>query len=388
MVAGERRSGQTIGTARAGQRRQAWIHRPLCLAASACLGWLAGCALASNPQPPTLWLPAPVKDLTAVRAGDEVHLHFTMPRQSTDKLTLKGPQRAHFCWIPVQSTGTNSAAVPCKAAGDGSFAPQKPVDFSLPLPGDLTSGAPHAVEFVVELQNHAGKTAGPSNPALAATGAAPPAVTGFGADTHAEGVVLHWDPSQPEAGLVLRIHRDLVKMPGASQPNQDQGAAPPPQQTLEVDLDHNDSGQSLDHDASLNHTWRYTAERVLQVKADQHELEIAGTPSAAVTIDAKDVFPPSVPRGPAAVADAQAHAIDLSWLPDSEADLAGYFVYRRDVTTGGIAERISGPKPVVPPSFTDTTAVAGQRYAYSVSAVDRDGNESARSGEVEEQFPE
>jgi hypothetical protein len=32
--------------------------------------------------------------------------------------------------------------------------------------------------------------------------------------------------------------------------------------------------------------------------------------------------------------------------------------------------------------------VRGQRYAYSVSAVDHDGNESARSPEVEEQLPQ
>jgi hypothetical protein len=32
--------------------------------------------------------------------------------------------------------------------------------------------------------------------------------------------------------------------------------------------------------------------------------------------------------------------------------------------------------------------VAGHRYAYAVSAVDQDGNESAWSGEVEEEIPQ
>ncbi|MGB6610620.1 MAG: hypothetical protein WBE63_12845, partial [Acidobacteriaceae bacterium] len=56
-------------------------------------GWLvllAGCGLASNPQPPTLWLPEPVKDLAATRVGDAVHLHWTMPKETTDKVALKG----------------------------------------------------------------------------------------------------------------------------------------------------------------------------------------------------------------------------------------------------------------------------------------------------------
>jgi hypothetical protein len=352
------------------------------------LACLAGCALAGNPQPPTLWLPAPVKDVTAVRAGSEVRLHWTMPRQTTDKVTLKGPQRAHICWNWVQKASTKGSAVPCQAAGDGRFPPGKAADISVPLPTQLTSGGPRAVAFFVELQNPDGKTAGPSNPALVATGAAPPPVTGLGAEARAEGVVLHWDKAAPEPGLVLRLHRDLVKAPAAARPDKSLNAAPPEQQVLEVDLATQDAGQALDRDASLDHTWRYTAERVLRVEADRHALEIAGSASPAVTIDAKDVFPPQVPRGLAAVADEQAHAIDLSWLPDAEADLAGYIVDRRDVTAGGAAQRISGPKPVVAPSFSDTAVVPGHRYAYSVSAVDRDGNRSAPSEEVEEELPQ
>lgn len=354
--------------------------------ASALLGLLAGCALAGNPQPPTLWLPVPVRDLTAVRAGNDVHLHWTMPRQTTDKVTLKGPQRAHFCWTWLPAAGTKTSATSCKAAGDGKFPPEKPADISLPLPADLTSGSPRAVAFVVELQNPSGKTAGPSNPALVATGAPPPAVTGLTAEAQAEGIVLHWDKTASQPGLVLRLHRDWVKKAGAPAAGESMGAAPPEQQTLEVSLDPDDPGKTLDRNATLDHTWRYTAERVLTVKAGQPALEIAGTASSPVSIDAKDVFPPAVPRGLAAVADAQAHAIDLSWFADSETDLAGYIIYRRDETAGGAAERISGPKPVVPSSFTDTTAAPGHRYAYAVSAIDHDGNESARSEEVEEEI--
>jgi hypothetical protein len=389
MIAGERRGRQRARTAREMQRSRAWSHRLLALvASSACLGGLAGCALAGNPQPPTLGLPAPVKDLTAARAGNEVHLQWTMPRDTTDKVILQGPQRAHFCWSWQPSARTKNAAAPCTAVGDGTFAPKMPAEVSLALPAELIAGAPRAVAFFVELQNHAGKTSGPSNPVLVATGAAPPAVSGLSAEAQAEGVVLHWDKAAPEPGLVLRIHRDLVKPAAATKPKEALGAPPPEQQTLEVNLDPEDPGEALDRGATLDQTWRYTAERVLRVETDQHPLEIAGTASAAVTIDAKDVFPPKVPHGLAAVADARAHAIDLSWLPDAEADLAGYVVYRRDVTAGETAARISGPKPVVASSFSDTAVVPGHQYAYSVSAVDRDGNESARSEEVEEELAE
>lgn len=360
--------------------------------AAAALGGLvllAGCGLESNPQPPTLWLPAPVKDLTARRVGNEVHLHWNMPRATTDRVPLKGPQKAHFCWEGESSgaaAGFHSNA--CTAAGDRQFAPGKPADFTAALPPELIAGAPGAVAWFVELQNPAGKTAGPSNPAFVAAGPAPSAVTGFHLSTQPEGVVLHWIPAAPEAGLVLRIHRSLVKPAGGKAAPQRNGAAPPAQQTLEVDLSGQDRGEALDRDAALDHVWTYWVERVRRVDADRQTLEIGGLPSSTETIDARDAFPPAVPAGLATVADAQEHAIDVSWIPDTEADLAGYVVYRRDRTAASGPVRVSGAKPIVPPSFTDANVIPGHRYAYSVSAVDQDGNESARSGEVEEELPQ
>jgi hypothetical protein len=105
-------------------------------------------------------------------------------------------------------------------------------------------------------------------------------------------------------------------------------------------------------------------------------------------------------------------AIDLSWSPNTEPDIAGYSVYRRDLTAGETtATRLNGrgefaPSvdvdvlPETPTSlmqrkthvnasvFHDANVTPGHRYAYSVSAVDRTGNESARSPEVEETAPQ
>jgi hypothetical protein len=378
---------------------------PWVAAASGLAVVLAGCGLAANPQPPTLWLPAPVKDLTAARAGDEVRLHWTMPRNTTDKVALKGDQHALFCWasgaLPRSTAGpgktthiaaTDLDAKACRVAGDGMFPPDKPADFTAKLPVELTAGEPRAVRFYVELQNHAGKTAGPSNAAWIAAGSGPPAVTGLRAEARAAGVVLHWETAAPLTGMVLRIRREMVAgadaAKPAAKPDVGNGVPPPDLQVLEVDLDKGDPGQALDRDAPLDHVWKYSAERVVRMELDKHALEIAGPVSEKVTIDAKDVFPPAVPAGLAAVADEQARAVDLSWTPDTDADLAGYVVYRRDVTAGGAVERISGSALVVGPSFSDSTVVAGHRYAYAVSAVDADGNESAQSGEVEEGLPQ
>jgi hypothetical protein len=358
---------------------------------------LAGCGLAANPQPPTLWLPEPVRDLAGVRAGNEVHLHWTMPKNTTDKVPLKGDQTAHICWTngsapvpekPVPAPVPSSGLPGCTALGDAAFAPAKPVEYAGPLPAELATGSTRAVSFFVELRNHAGKTAGPSNPVWIATGNAPPPVTDLTVTTQAGGPVLHWQTSAAQRGTVLRIHRTLVTQPGAAKPIESGGVPPPPQQTLEVDLGASDPGQAIDRDAALDHVYRYTAERVLHVDLDHHALEISGSPSQPFTVDAKDVFPPAVPAALAVVADEQNRALDLSWTPDSDPDLAGYAVYRRDVTAGTGADRISGKGLVVPPSFEDKSVVPGHRYAYAVSAVDQDGNESARSAEVEEGLPQ
>ena len=131
-----------------------------------------------------------------------------------------------------------------------------------------------------------------------------------------------------------------------------------------------------------------------RVTVDGQTLELAGPLSAPVRIDTANVFPPAVPRGLAAVAtpgeNGAGPAIDLSWQPDTEADLAGYIVYRREPAAGeGNAgwQRISSAQPVVGPGYHDANVKPGHTYEYAVSAIDQEGHESARSVGAEETVP-
>ena len=115
---------------------------------------------------------------------------------------------------------------------------------------------------------------------------------------------------------------------------------------------------------------------------------LASPLSPPLRIDAVNVFPPGAPKGLAAVAtkdeNGSGPAIDLSWLPGAEADLAGYIVYRRDVGTSSAAlawQRISPAQPVVGPGYHDPNVQPGHTYAYSVTAIDQQDHESARSAE-------
>jgi fibronectin type 3 domain-containing protein len=150
--------------------------------------------------------------------------------------------------------------------------------------------------------------------------------------------------------------------------------------------------RAFDSSIQFGETYEYRAQRVARVTVNGETLELAGPLSAPVRIAAVNVFPPVVPRGLAAVATAGAEsagpAIDLNWQPGTEADLAGYVVYRREtVATESSWQRISPAQPVPAPGFHDANVRPGHTYLYAVSAIDQQGHESARSAEAEETVP-
>jgi fibronectin type 3 domain-containing protein len=114
--------------------------------------------------------------------------------------------------------------------------------------------------------------------------------------------------------------------------------------------------------------------------------EIEGDDSPAQKVFTKDIYPPGVPTGLQAVFSGprQASFVDLLWAPDTDADLAGYNVYRRE--EGTQPARINDGL-VEASAYRDQNVVPGKTYWYSVSAVDLRGNESARSEEGSESVP-
>lgn len=330
---------------------------------------MAGCGMVAAPQPPSLRLPEPVTDLTAQRTGNQVELHWTMPKRDTDKVLLAGGQNAQVC--------RRVDSGPCEVAGNLRFAPTVSATFTDHLPAALISGPPRPLIYTVELENHVGRDAGPSNVGIVGTGAAPPQIMGLEARAQADGIVLSWTPEGVDD--TVHIERKMVDK------TVDKKSTIPLEQTLEFSGD--DGGHVLDQDAVLDHTYAYSVQRIEKLTLQGKLVEVASVPSETITINARDVFPPAIPTGLQAVADPVAHAIDLSWQPNTEADLAGYTVYRREAGSSAEPVRISPPAQPAP-SFHDATTLPGHSYDYFVSAVDRDGNESPRSAEVEESLPQ
>ncbi|AQT67119.1 Alpha-amylase/pullulanase [Anaerohalosphaera lusitana] len=90
-----------------------------------------------------------------------------------------------------------------------------------------------------------------------------------------------------------------------------------------------------------------------------------------------DVTAPAAPVDVAAAADDS--SVSLDWSDNSEEDLAGYNVYRSEVSGSGYSQLTSG---TIFSAFGDGTAVNGTTYYYVVTAVDQVGNESVYSDEM------
>jgi hypothetical protein len=345
-------------------------------------GWLCiiaivglnACGVPGIPKPPSLNLPQPVTDLRAVRKGDRVYLSWTVPTTTTDSLAVRHPGPTQVCrsanggltacGTPVG--GVAAAEVPKK---NEQAAKQSYVD---PLPATLISASASAeISYAVSVLNENGRSAGLSNIAVVPAVAAPAPPSDFEAQVTSDGVVVRWKETRATEKHFYRVYR---RVEGTTT---DAVAGEAPWGSVRF----------VDHNFEWEKTYSYRATVVTVIHVDgKPDVEFESADTSAIKVFAHDVFPPAVPSGLQAVFSGvgQQPFIDLIWAPDTDADLAGYNVYRREES--GETRKIN-PGVVTSPAFRDTNVASGHRYFYSVLAVDVRGNESARSGETSEAVP-
>ncbi len=106
--------------------------------------------------------------------------------------------------------------------------------------------------------------------------------------------------------------------------------------------------------------------------------------STPVVVRPKDTFAPGAPQGLVAAVLAGATTgsavVDLSWSINPENDVAGYHVYRSEHE--GERGALLVPELVPTPALRDAAVQAGHRYWYTVTAVDRAGNEGPGSAPI------
>lgn len=318
---------------------------------------LSGCGYIADPLPPAARLPAPVLDLAAVQKGGEIEVSFTLPEQTTEGLPITKPSLIDLRAGPavespfsqdrwLAGTRTIDAVWPEKAANQTTPSRVTAKLSAIPWQGrDIVIG--------VRLANPKGRFSGFSKLATIAVVAplAPPAAT---ARATAEGVQLSW-PADPRPGVRYTVRRF------------DEGVAEP------VLLGETGDSQLLDAAALFDKPYRYVVEASLK----QNEVNAVSLPGPEVLITRVDVFPPAVPTGLTALLGVT--SIEIAWDRNTEPDLAGYRVYR--APAGGEFTKIADLGPA--PAYSDRQFSKGQTYRYAVTAIDRRGNESARSAPFE-----
>jgi hypothetical protein len=353
--------------------------RSLALTLTVALFFAVGCGTPGAPQPPSLNIPKPVRDLKAVRKGESVRLSWTAPSQTTDGALFRhgGKMLVHRS-IAGQSS-SNVGELPLLPAHKRQRSAAE--EWKDSIADLLQSNSADFAIYTIEAVNNSGKSAGQSNSASVPLVLTPPAPTDLQARTVPQGVNLSWTQKWPPQGhtnlsvqFAYRVMRRLME------PNQQ------PEVVKQLNAG-NEAAAVIDTGIEWEKQYQYWVTPVtIWEKDDRQKGEVEGDDSNVVTITTKDVFPPAVPAGLEAVFSqvGQKSFIDLTWNPDTDRDLAGYNVYRR--TEGTQALKINSGL-LKTPAFRDDEVQPGMKYIYSVSAVDLRNNESARSEEASESVP-
>ena len=346
---------------------------------------LAGCASPGQPKPPSLHLPQPATSLTASRLGPDVLLTWTTSPNSTDNDTLRTPITAVLCRDllrpnqPVPQQCTPIAHLPVTPGLSHA---------TDPLPLTLQQDPPQLLSYRIVLGNARGRSAGPSAPVFAPSGAAPPATGPLTATPSRSAITLTWHP-QPSPGALTELERTQAPNPAkparkTASNSQKQAAGPVLLRPTLTSAP--DPGGLTDTAVTPLQTYTYIAQRVRPITLSGHPLELRGLPSPPATLFFQDIFPPTAPTGLTSVLSggfSGPPSIDLSWEPNPESDLLGYNLYRADA--GQPFQRLNST-PIPGPAYRDLTAQPGHLYRYRVTALDQTQNESQPSPAIQEQL--
>lgn len=341
---------------------------------------ISGCGLPGAPLPPSLHIPKPVEDLKAARKGNDVLLSWTAPNQSTDGTLVRKPGKMMIS----RSVGS-----------DGNFATIAEMTLPPALDQDTHSNItvtdslgsvlqspahPAFVTYRVVAVGERNRTAGPGNSVQVSALPVPNPPAKLDLRLVPGGVEISFSvelsgQSQPQPPAKY-FYRILRRVDGAKSEATLVAQLAPAGSPLTV----------VDSRIDWETAYEYWVTPITHWESGGKSGDVEGDDSAHLKILAHDSFPPAVPAGLQAVyaGDPQKPAVDLTWTPNSDDDLAGYNVYRRE-GTGAFAKINSAL--VKSPAFHDAQVRAGDTYIYAVSAVDLRNNESEKSKETAERVP-
>ena len=337
---------------------------------------LAGCGAPGAPLPPSLGIPKPVENLQAVRKGETVTLTWSAPTETTDGELIRKTGK-----MLVSRTVAGSVTQVAELALPPALDEQQPSSTTKDSIASLLPAAPaDFAEYRVLSQSRSGKRDRASNLAavpLVPTPATPQRVQAVAVP---QGISLTWDQAWPPQNRTHLSTQYLYKIMRRAEDSKTPVVVAQPNAG-------NEAMAFVDTGIEWQKHYDYWITPVTQWQGTVIKGEVEGDDSPVVSIFADDKFPPAVPESLQAVFSgmAQQPFIDLTWTPVTDADLAGYNVYRH---VGDEAPVKINSELVKTPSFRDTDVKPGTKYFYAVSAVDLRANESERSKEASETVPQ
>jgi hypothetical protein len=361
---------------------------------------MAACAQTGPPLPPSLELPKPPGDLRATRKGSHVTLSWTEPTLTTDHQSVRflGPTlvcrdlapEMTACGLPAAKLSAPSIASPAPSAKKPSQKKaaaqrQPPEIYTDSLPAAMQQPDPAAdFTYAVEVLNRNARGAGLSNRVHVPAIITLPPPHDLAPKLTADGVVLTWTtaaepPTAADTANTVRYRYRIYRRDLASGKDAIAGEIP-------VSWSNPQTTQFTDSTFEWEKTYLYRVTAVSLLRGPESEVQVEGDDSASVQVVAHDIFPPAVPTSLQAAysGEGQKPFIDLVWAPVTNADLAGYNVYRSKANDAYEKLNVDLVKSQ---SYRDTAVVSGNTYTYTVSAVDVRGNESQRSDPASEPVP-
>jgi hypothetical protein len=350
-----------------------------------------GCGAPGEPTPPSPAVLVAITDLAAQQTGEAVQLTFTMPSETVSGERLAGTPAVEILRGGLKPDGSPDAksfrvveTIPGALVGEYRVGDKVQITNRVSAE-ELRAYPGGTVAYRVRTRASRRRASAESNTVTLRIRPVPERITSVHTDVTESAIELSWSaPTRTSAGEPLpaiseyRVYRGEIEPASAGAAANDllQAKWKSPLSLLGSAT----STSYRDTAFEFGKTYLYTVRTV--IPGDGGTIESGD--SVPVIVTPRDIFPPVVPQGLVAAvivgSPTNAPEVDLSWSSNVETDLAGYHVYRSEQqdTPGQLVT----PDLLLSPAYRDTSVQLGHRYWYSVTAVDRSGNESAPSAAV------
>lgn len=364
------------------------------------LAALAGCGKRGDPRPPLRIVPQPVTELRLSQRGDALLTSFVAPRLATDG------SRLGVIEVELLKTSQEGDFEKLATRTSERVAPGEAIVKSEPLP------PPGTVVRVAARASARGRTSNRTPIVTLAAQPPPLAPQMLTSELTPTGLMLRWvDPNPPPPEPTPQPTPTVAPsptpaptptappsaasgLPTAPAPSPSTSPSPTPQPTptppvrgfwvyrrakdgvyarpLQEDV--LTATEYEDRSVLPGEEWCY----VVRFLTSKQPLVESASPSEACA-GFKDIAAPAAPIGIAVVL--RADGVEVSWSPSPEGDLAGYRVYRA-APPGEPPVRVAEVS-TEQTSIKDVSPRRGVVNVYTVTALDKAGNESPASSPVQ-----